>query len=300
MSDVLLVSDVSKRYGKNRVLQHLNMAVPEGSIYGLIGPNGSGKTTTIKILMNLIRATSGSAEVLGHDSRKLSGRDFWKIAYVSDDQRLPEWMTVEYFMKYLRPFYPSWDIAHEEQLLRDFDLPKDRKLKHLSRGMKMKAVLASSLAYHPRLIVMDEPFSGLDPLVRGELSAGMLENADGATVFISSHDLADIESFTSHIGYLDRGRLQFTEDMNSRIQRFREVEVTTEVDSRMDREKWPTHWLHPEQSSAIVRFVETNFENERTLAEVHRVFGDTRHVELKAMPLRSIFVTLAKTGREAE
>lgn len=300
MSDVLLISDVSKRYGKITVLRHLNMAVPEGSIYGLIGPNGSGKTTTIKILMNLIRATSGRAEVFGRDSRKLSGRNFGEIAYVSENQQLPESMTVEYLMKYLRPFYPSWDIGREEQLLRDFDLPKDRKLKNLSRGMKMKAVLASSLAYRPRLIVMDEPFSGLDPLVRDELSAGMLENADGATVFISSHDLADIERFTSHIGYLDRGRLQFTEDMNSLIQRFREVEVTTDAQSRMTREHWPVNWLNPEQSSAMVRFVETNFESERTLAEVRRVFGDTRHVELKAMPLRSIFVTLAKAGREAE
>lgn len=300
MSDVLLISDVSKRYGKITVLRHLNMAVPEGSIYGLIGPNGSGKTTTIKILMNLIRATSGRAEVFGRDSRKLSGRNFGGIAYVSENQQLPESMTVEYLMRYLRPFYPSWDIGREEQLLRDFDLPKDRKLKNLSRGMKMKAVLASSLAYRPRLIVMDEPFSGLDPLVRDELSAGMLENADGATVFISSHDLADIERFTSHIGYLDRGRLQFTEDMNSLIRRFREVEVTTDPQSQMTREHWPVNWLNPEQSSAMVRFVETNFESERTLAEVRRVFGDTRHVELKAMPLRSIFVTLAKAGREAE
>ena len=276
------------------------MAVPEGSIYGLIGPNGAGKTTTINILMNLVRATSGSAEVLGRDSRQLSGRDFERIAYVSDDQRLPDWMTVEYFMKYLRPLYPSWDVARERQLLRDFDLPTDRRLKNLSRGMRMKASLASSLAYHPKLIVMDEPFSGLDPLVRDELSAAMLENTDGATVLLSSHDLADIESFTSHIGYLDHGRLQFTEEMSSLVERFRQVEVTTEAASGTDGERWPSNWLNPERSSAVVRFVETNFERERTMAEVRRIFGETRNVELRAMPLRSIFVTLAKAGREAD
>jgi ABC-2 type transport system ATP-binding protein len=300
MSDVLVVTDVSKRYGKTTVLSHLNMAVPEGSIFGLIGPNGAGKTTTIAILMNLVSATSGKTEVLGHDSRKLSGRDFEEIGYVSEDQRFPEWMTVEYLMKYLRPFYPTWDIRREQQLLRDFNLPKDRKLKHLSRGMRMKAYLASSLAYRPRLIVMDEPFSGLDPLVRDELIAGMLENADGATLLVSSHDLAEIESFTSHIGYLDRGRLQFTEEMSSLTKRFREVEVTTDIASRPTDEHWPTSWLNPEQSSAMVRFVETNFERDRTLADVRRVFGAPRHVEMKAMPLRSIFVTLAKAGQEAE
>jgi ABC-2 type transport system ATP-binding protein len=250
--------------------------------------------------MNLITATSGKAETLGRDSRKLSGRDFAEIGYVSDDQQLPDWMTVEYFMKYFRPFYPAWDIAREEQLLREFDLPKDRKLKHLSRGMRMKAALASSLAYHPKLLVLDEPFSGLDALVRDELSAGMLENADGATVLISSHDLADIESFTSHIGYLDRGCLQFTEEMSSLVERFRQVEVTTDAGSRTSDEHWPANWLNPERSPAMVRFVETNFELERTLAEVRRVFGAPRHVELTAMPLRAIFVTLAKAGREAE
>jgi ABC-type multidrug transport system ATPase subunit len=306
MSDVLIVSDVSKRYGKTTVLRHLDMAVPEGSIFGLIGPNGAGKTTTIKILMNLVSATSGKAQVLGHDSRKLSGRDFQDIGYVTEDQRFPEWMTVEYLMKYLRPFYPAWEIEREQQLLRDFELPKDRKLKHLSRGMRMKVYLACSLAYRPRLIVMDEPFSGLDPLVRDELSAGMLENADGATLLVSSHDLAEIESFTSHIAYLDRGRLQFTEEMSSLTTRFREVEVTTDLASQTDvafqisDKHWPTNWLNPERSSALVRFVETDFEHERTLAEVRRVFGEPRHVEMKAMPLRSIFVTLAKAGREVE
>jgi ABC-2 type transport system ATP-binding protein len=300
MSDVVVVTEVSKRFGKVMVLHDLNMAVPDGSIYGLIGPNGAGKTTTIQILMNLVRATSGKAEVLGHDSSKLSGRHFEEIAYVSDDQRLPDWMTVEHFMQYLRPFYPNWDIAREQQLLRDFDLPNDRKLKDLSRGMRMKATLASSLAYHPRLIIMDEPFSGLDPLVRDELIAGMLGNADDATIFVSSHDLAEIESFTSHIGYLDSGRLQFTEDMSSLIERFRQVEVTTDAGARTANEYWPTTWLTPERSSAVVRFVETKFERERTLAEVRRVFGDARHIELTAMPLRSIFVTLAKAGREAQ
>src|SRR5207247_9007695 len=119
MSDALVVNDVSKRYGKTTVLRHLNMAVPEGSIFGLIGPNGAGKTTTIKILMNLVSVTSGKAQVLGRDNRKLSGRDFQDIGYVSEDQRFPEWMTVEYLMKYLRPFYPTWDIGREEQLLRE-------------------------------------------------------------------------------------------------------------------------------------------------------------------------------------
>src|SRR5437773_5638118 len=204
MTDILRTTNLTKRFRKTMALEHLNMIVLEHSVYGLVGPNGAGKTTTIKVLMNLIEPTAGQAEVFGRDSRRLSPRDFTQIGYVSENQEMPEWMTVEYFMSYLKPFYPEWDDARAGELLRQFDLPLDRKLRHLSRGMRMKASLASSLAYRPRLIVLDEPFTRLDPLVRDELIESLLESADGATVLISSHDLAEIESFASHVGYLDR------------------------------------------------------------------------------------------------
>src|SRR5262252_7595026 len=135
-------------------------------------------------------------------------------------------MTVGYFLRYLRPFYPQWDIALEDELVRQFDLPRDRQLRHLSRGMRMKAALASSLAYRPELIVLDEPFTGLDALVREELIGGLLERAEGTTILISSHDLADIESFASHVGYMENGRLRFSEEMTTLVGRFRQVEVT--------------------------------------------------------------------------
>ena len=140
---------------------------------------------------------------------------------------------------------PDWDDARRDVLLQRFDLPGNRKLKHLSRGMLMKAALASSLAYRPRLIVMDEPFSGLDALVRDELIEGLLENADGATVVLSSHDLAEIESFASDIGYLDGGRLLFSEEMASLRGRFREVLVCLDAPRPLPPE-WPRDWLRPE------------------------------------------------------
>ena len=166
----------------------------------------------------------------------------------------------------------------------------------------MKAALASSLAYRPRLIVMDEPFSGLDSLVRDEVIEGLLANAEGASILISSHDLGEIETFASHIAYLDHGRLQFSEEMASLTGRFREVEIT--VDGPSDQQAriapagWPPSWLNPEQSGSLVRFVETQFERERTMAEVERLFH-TKQVAVNAMPLRSIFVTLAKASRKA-
>jgi ABC-2 type transport system ATP-binding protein len=298
MNDILRTIDLSKRFRNTVVLDHLNMSVPEHSVYGLVGPNGAGKTTTIKILMNARQPTEGTAEVFGRDSRRLSPEDFTQIGYVSENQQMPEWMTVEYFMNYLRPFYPDWDVARAQELLHQFELPPDRRIRNLSHGMRMKAALASSLAYRPRLIVLDEPFTGLDALVRDELIEGVLECADGATILISSHDLSEIESFASHIGYLDRGRLQFSEEMTSLVDRFREIEITL-ANPALSPISWPAAWLSSEQSSAVVRFVDTQFDQERTIAEVHRLFGNTHQISVNPMPLRAIFVTLAKAGRKA-
>jgi ABC-2 type transport system ATP-binding protein len=300
MSDTICATGLVKHFRHVPVLDGLNLTVPEGSVFGLAGPNGAGKTTTIKILMNILRPTSGHAEVLGIDSRSLGPDALASIGYVSENQELPEWMTVEYLLAYLKPFYPAWDDARARQLVRQFDLPLDRELRHLSRGMRMKIALASSLAYRPRLLIMDEPFSGLDPLVREDLINGLLESADETTILISSHDLGEIESFASHIGYLDQGRLQFSEEMTSLTARFREVEVMVDSPPLLPLDRpWPAHWLRPETAPALVRFVETHFDPEQTAAEIHRLFGDVRNISAHPMPLRAIFVTLARNNSKA-
>jgi ABC-2 type transport system ATP-binding protein len=298
MTDILRTINLSVKFRDNEVLDRLNMAVPENCVYALVGPNGAGKTTTIKILMNARRANAGIAEVFGNDSRKLSPEHFAQIGYVSENQQIPGWMTVQYLMNYLKPFYPTWDDARAQALLRQFELPLDRKIKNLSHGMRMKTSLASSLAYRPRLIVLDEPFTGLDALVRDELIEGVLECAEGATIFISSHDLSEVESFASHVGYLDRGHLQFSEEMASLSDRFREIEIIQE--SLQPTAALPAAWLNVEQSATVVRFVDSRFDREQTLAEIHRLFGTTAQVSVNPMPLRSIFTTLAKASRKAK
>jgi ABC-2 type transport system ATP-binding protein len=295
---ILRTVDLTKRFRGALALDRFNLDVPEGSVFALIGANGAGKTTAIKVLMNIHQPTSGRAEALGVDSRKLSPLEFQQIGYVSENQEMPEWMTVGYFLAYLKPFYPTWDDARAEELVRQFELPLDRKLKHLSRGMKMKAALASSLAYRPKLLVLDEPFSGLDPLVRDELIEGLLESAGESTILISSHDLAEIESFASHVGYLQRGRLQFSEEMTALSGRFREVEVTLDAAPVLPA-TYPASWLRLEASAAVVRFVDSQFDEARTMAEVHAIFGESRGVSISPMPLRSIFVALAKAERKA-
>jgi ABC-2 type transport system ATP-binding protein len=297
MSDVLTTHNLSKRYRKLVALDKLSLAVPEGSVYALLGANGAGKTTALKLMMNLHPATSGEATVLGIDSRQLQGRHFEQIGYVSENQDQPGWMTMSYLLRYLKPFYPTWDEARASELITQFRLPLDRPIKHFSRGMQMKASLASSLAYYPKLLVLDEPFSGLDPLTREELIEALLECGPETSIVVSSHDLADIESFASHIGYLDKGRLEFGEELASLSARFREIEVT--LDEPALPAPWPTHWLRPEASPAVVRFVETHFDSERTIGEIRLLFRGVTNIEATPMPLRSIFVTLARTSQIA-
>jgi ABC-2 type transport system ATP-binding protein len=288
--------NLSKTFRGVAALTCLNLEVPESGIYGLIGPNGAGKTTTIRILMNLIRAASGRAEVLGVDSARLSPRQLASIGYLSEGPNLPGWMTVEYCFAYLKPFYPTWDDALATELVREFNLPLGRKIRHLSHGMDRKAALASALAYRPRLLILDEPFAGLDPLVRDELIEGILASAEHATILISSHDLNEIESFVSHVGYLDRGRLRFSEEMAALSERFREIEIV--IDGRLPSPpSWPAAWTNVERFDNLIRCVDTQFEPDRTMTEIRRLFGDTRQITTKPMSLRAIFITLAKTAR---
>jgi len=297
MNNAIRTENLVKKFRRVEALRGLDLAVPESAVYALVGPNGSGKTTVIKILMNILGATQGRAEVLGLDSTRLRGQHFASIGYVSENQELPEWMRLDSFLAYLRPFYPSWDRKLENELVSQFDLPLDRKLRNLSRGMRMKAALASALAYRPKLIVLDEPFTGLDPLVRDELIQGLLELAEGSTILISSHDLAEIESFASHIGYLEQGQLRFSEELTTLVGRFREVELTFDTPPPLPKTA-PNTWMHLRTSAAVIRFIESRFDSERTDTQVRNVLGEARNVTFTPMSLRSIFLAMAKAGRD--
>jgi ABC-2 type transport system ATP-binding protein len=296
MSGVIQTENLVKKFRRVEALKGLNLQVPQGAIFALVGPNGAGKTTAIKVLMNILEPTSGRARIFETDSTQLEGRSFATIGYVSENQELPLWMRVSGFMEYLRPFYPSWDRDLENELAKKFELPLDRKLRHLSRGMRMKAALASVLAYHPKLIVLDEPFSGLDPLVRDELIESLLERAEEATVLISSHDLGEIESFASHVGYLEEGALLFSDEMTTLADRFREVELTLNAPGSLP-ENLPESWVQASTSATVVRFIESSFDEERTNAEIGKIFGEHRNLTFTPMSLRSIFLATAKTRR---
>jgi ABC-2 type transport system ATP-binding protein len=296
MNSTIHTEGLCKRFGRTVAVDHVDISVPEGAIFAMVGPNGAGKTTLIKMLMNILRPTAGRAEVLGIGSCSLAGKAYNRIGYVSENQELPEGMTAGGMLDYFRGFYPTWDTALEEQLVRQFDLPLKRKLKYLSRGMKMKAAFASSLAYRPPLIVLDEPFTGLDPLVRDELIEGLIERAPETTIFLSSHDLAEIESFCSHVGYLEEGRLLFSEEMTVLAGRFRDVTVTLSSPSPLPA-NLPATWLQPQTADCVLRFVHSDFKEQVSQREVAERFPSARDICFDPMSLRSIFLAIAKNKR---
>ena len=298
MSSVISTLHLSKKFPSSEAVLDVSLEVPEGSIFGYLGPNGAGKTTTIKTIMNIFVPSAGSATVLGLDSRRLSTERLQQIGYVSENQEMPGWMSVDYYLDYCRAFYPNWDNALCDSLVKQFDLPRERQLKQLSRGMRMKAALASAIAYRPKLLLLDEPFSGLDPLVRDELVEGILAISaeHNWTVFVSSHDLAEIENLVTHVAYLDHGQLQFSEELSSLQDRFREVEVTCDGDTPAPA-NWPEAWLKPETSSAVVRFIVTDYADDKTPQQIKAMFPDCRDLFMQPMSLRSIFINLAKSRR---
>jgi ABC-2 type transport system ATP-binding protein len=150
----------------------------------------------------------------------------------------------------------------------------------------------------PASIILDEPFGGLDPLVRDQLIEGLLERAAESTVFLSSHDLAEIESFASHVGYLESGKLLFSEDMTSLSTRFREVELTRNSDGPLPS-PLPGNWLQPKTFGSIVRFVDSRFDEQKTLSEIQGLFGTAKDVQYRALSLRAIFLAMARKSEEA-
>lgn len=291
--------NIWKKFGRHEALRGLSFSVPEGSAYALIGANGAGKTTTIRILLNILEPERGNATVLGVDSRRISPRELAEIGYVSENQDMPERLTVAEYLDYLRPFYTSWDKALEAALLARLRLPMDRRIGHLSHGMRLKMALACALPYRPRLLILDEPFSGLDPLVRDEFMEGLLQQAGEMTILISSHELNEIEGVASHVAFLDEGKLLFEETMSDLTARFRDVRVTLDRTASPPG-RAPTEWLNVRASGNVLMFVDSRYSEDRLGAGLATLNGSVRGVDAQPMALRSIFTALARSAREVE
>jgi ABC-2 type transport system ATP-binding protein len=296
---MITIRDLQKRFRKTEALRGVNLDVPAGKVTAFLGPNGSGKTTTIKCAMNLMDPDAGRIDVLGVVPAKLQPEHWQRIGYVSENQRMPEWMSVAQLLDFVRPMYGThWDRDFEKKMLRDFELPEHTKLKSLSRGQKMKAALLSSLAYRPQLVVLDEPFAGLDPLVRDEFLSGLLEltETEGWTVWISSHDMEEVERFADRVAVIDHGRVHLEEDVATIQQRFRTVELVL-AEETLRPPGLPEFWIDFRISGRSVRFTDTNYDESSSRDQCRAVFPDLVRHEARPMNLREIFISLAREHR---
>jgi ABC-2 type transport system ATP-binding protein len=299
MSHAIETKGLTRRFGRLDAVHGLDMAVPEGSVFALIGPNGAGKTTTIKVLMNLLRPSAGIARVFGVDSRRLGPRELARIGYVSESQQLPDWLSPDGLVDYVRPLYPTWDDDLCRKLRADLGLTAAAPLRTLSRGTRMKAALLASLAYRPELVVLDEPFTGLDPMVRDELVRALLELPGDrpCTMLVSSHDIAEVERLADWVGFIDRGRLALAEPVDSLLGRFRLIEVTArDAAPAMPHD---VRWLGQGTVGRILRFIDTDHASPDATERIAAAFPDA-DIRESPLSLREIFVALARSSSDKE
>lgn len=293
---MIQAENVWKKFRRCEALRGLTFTVPEGSAYALIGANGAGKTTATKIAMNMLEPTSGTMTTLGADSREISPTQLGRIGYVSESQEMPERLKVGEYLDYLRPFYTRWDDELEMTLRKQLLLPAERRIRDLSHGMRMKMALACALPFRPELLILDEPFSGLDPLVRDECMESLLRQAGEMTILISSHELSEIEGLLTHVAFLDDGKLLFEESMSDLTARFREVRVVRTRQGDVPA-NLPADWLDARAEGAVLRFVDSQFAEANLAERVRTALPDAERVEVEAMGLRSIFTALARAMR---
>ena len=215
---VIVVSGLSRHFGSKTVLNDVSMFIPQGCVLGLVGENGAGKTTLIKHLLGSLKAQAGSVRVFGLDPVLDPVGVLGRIGYLSERRDLPGWMRVDEFMRYSQAFYPKWDEQYAGQLLEQFQLDPAQKLKLLSQGQQAKIGLLAALAYRPELLILDEPSSGLDPVVRRDILEAIIRTVseEGRTVLFSSHLLDEVERVADHVVMIQRGRVVlngWTEDV---------------------------------------------------------------------------------------
>jgi ABC-2 type transport system ATP-binding protein len=217
---------VSKRY-PHFLLDNVSLDLPEGSILGFIGANGAGKSTTIRILMGLVRQDSGTVEVLGHAMPTGQTAAKADIGFVSEDMRLYGQATLAWHMKFIASAFPQWDEAYANTLLRRFDLNPQQKIKGLSHGQRVKAALLLALARQPRLLLLDEPTTGLDPVARREVLAELTAVLadEQRTILFSSHNTLDVEQISDRIAFIDRGRIIALEEKEDLLDRWRRLRL---------------------------------------------------------------------------
>ena len=228
MAAVIETAELKKTYGKHEAVRGLNLSVQAGSVCAFLGQNGAGKSSTIKMLLGMIHPTSGTGRVLNHriDKEKESLLIRQRVAFVAEDKRLYDYMTVAQIIRFTRSFFPSWNHALESRLLEQFELPPERRIRQLSKGMRTKLALLLGFARGCELLILDEPTEGLDPVaIEDVLQIVVSLAAEGTTIFFSSHQIAEVEQVADHVLMIDRGQLVLDAPMDEIADQYRHIQA---------------------------------------------------------------------------
>ncbi len=217
VESVIEVRGLVRKFRRKQALAGVDITVPRGVVYGLVGENGAGKTTLLKHILGSLRARSGSVRAFGMDPVTEPVAVLSQLGYLSEDRDIPGWMRVGEAMRYTQAFYPGWDEAYAESLRERFELDERAKIKTLSRGEKAKCGLLLALAYRPPLLVLDEPSSGLDPSARHDILEAIVRTVadEGRTVLFSSHLLDEVERVADVVAMIHQGKVVFEESLDS-------------------------------------------------------------------------------------
>ena len=206
-SAIVEVDKLRREFGDKVALRNISLTIPQGGVFGLVGGNGAGKTTLIKHILGLYRPQSGTVRVMGIDPTADPPAVLKQVGYLSEDRDLPGWMQIQELMSYLRAFYPDWDDRFVGELMEMFDLRPQQLIKSLSRGQLARVGLLAALAHRPKLLLLDEPSSGLDPVVRRDILGAVIRTVadEGRTVIFSSHLLDEVERVADRVAMLHAG-----------------------------------------------------------------------------------------------
>ena len=294
MTDLAIkLENVTKRY-RYFALDNIDLEVPAGEIMGLIGPNGAGKSTTIRILLGLVHQDGGNVRVLGHRMPVEQVEAKWNIGFASEDMRLYGAMTLGWHMNFIRSVYPKWDEKYAQLLVKRFGLNAEQKIKGFSHGQRVKAMLLLVLARCPRLLVLDEPTTGLDPVARHEilreLTAVMKD--EGRSILFSSHNTQDVEQISDRITFIDRGRIIDSMDKETYLDRWRRLRL--EVPAGIELPALPGI-IDIRQDGRIAIATANDFVPD--LANAYENTG-ARVQSIENMTLEEIFVANVERSRE--
>lgn len=295
----LHASGLSKRYGKLTVLDQLELSIEPNSFFALLGDNGAGKSTLFRLFLGIEKADTGTISLNGTSSPNLSPEDFTQLGYVSSTQLLPRDKNLEKLSRLQEKLYPTWDHSWLLHQAKQLDLPHQTSLGRLSRGQAMKAKLLLALAHKPRFILLDEPFDGLDVLVKEECIRLLIDwmNAQGGSVLMSSHEIDEVEQLTDRVGILRHGRLTHNEPLPQLLERHRRISFRSESTPT----KLPDSCIQIRHSGRTGEFIETRYNaNEISDSPYTDQLSNATHIEVHPMSLKDIYIALAREARQTK